>query len=173
MTEAPAVFVTGMDSPVTMDSSIEERPSMTIPSTGIFSPGRTRNRSPTWTRSIDISSSDPPIMRRAVFGARSSNARMACPVRSRARSSKTCPSSTNTVMVAAASKYAGLVPSAARTAGGKKFGPNTARRLYPSATPVPMAIKVNMLRERIATDRQPRTKNGHPAHDTTGVANAV
>ena len=35
-----------------------------------------------------------------------------------------------------------------------------------------MAIKVNMLRLRVRADCQPRTKNGHPAHSTTGVANA-
>ena len=40
------VFGTGMGSPVTMASSMFERPSTTLPSTGIFSPGRTRNRSP-------------------------------------------------------------------------------------------------------------------------------
>src|SRR3546814_3634656 len=37
-------LVTGMDSPVTIDSSSEERPSSTTPSTGTFSPGRTRRR---------------------------------------------------------------------------------------------------------------------------------
>lgn len=38
------------------------------------------------------------------------------------------------------------------------------------ATPVPIAMSVNMLRFRVRTDAQPRTKNGHPAHSTTGVA---
>ena len=33
-----------------------------------------------------------------------------------------------------------------------------------------MAISVNMLRLRVTTDCQPRTKNGDPAHNTTGVA---
>ncbi len=47
MTFAPAALVTGMDSPVTMDSSSDERPSSSMPSTGTFSPGRTRRRSPT------------------------------------------------------------------------------------------------------------------------------
>ena len=47
ITLAPASLVTGMDSPVTMDSSSAERPSVISPSTGTFSPGRTRNRSPT------------------------------------------------------------------------------------------------------------------------------
>ena len=44
------------------------------------------------------------LMRRAVLGARSSSARMAPLVLSRARSSSTCPSRTRTVITAAASK---------------------------------------------------------------------
>ncbi|CFE47818.1 Uncharacterised protein [Mycobacterium tuberculosis] len=48
-TRSPAVFSTGTDSPVSIDSSTAARPSVTSPSTGIFSPGRTRTRSPTWT----------------------------------------------------------------------------------------------------------------------------
>ena len=47
ITLSPASLVTGIDSPVTIDSSSEERPSSTAPSTGTFSPGRTRSRSPT------------------------------------------------------------------------------------------------------------------------------
>ncbi len=31
-------------------------------------------------------------------------------------------------------------------------------------------MSVNMLRLRVRTDCQPRTKNGHPPHSTTGVA---
>lgn len=33
-----------------------------------------------------------------------------------------------------------------------------------------IAAEVVMLRLRVITDCQPRTKNGHPAHSTTGVA---
>ena len=40
---------TGIGSPVSIDSSTCERPSSTTPSTGTFSPGRTRRRSPTCT----------------------------------------------------------------------------------------------------------------------------
>ena len=35
---------------------------------------------------------------------------------------------------------------------------------------MPSAISVNMLRFRVTTEAQPRTKNGQPAHNTTGVA---
>ena len=37
---------------------------------------------------------------------------------------------------------------------------------------MPIAISVNMLRLRVSSDCQPRTKNGQPAQSTTGVANA-
>ena len=50
ITLAPASLVTGIDSPVTIDSSTALRPSTTAPSTGTFSPGRTRRRSPTCDR---------------------------------------------------------------------------------------------------------------------------
>ena len=105
ITFAPASLVTGMDSPVTSDSSSEERPSRMTPSTGTFSPGRTRKRSPTWSASISTSCSAPSAStRRAVFGASCSSALIAPDVASRARSSSTWPSSTSTVMTAAASK---------------------------------------------------------------------
>ena len=73
VTRAPGSFSTGMGSPVTIDSSTELRPSTTTPSTGIFSPGRTRSRSPTATLASGTSSSRPSRMRRASFGARPSS----------------------------------------------------------------------------------------------------
>src|SRR5699024_4152823 len=45
ITSFPFSFSTGTDSPVSMDSSIEQFPSIIVPSTGIFSPGLTRTRS--------------------------------------------------------------------------------------------------------------------------------
>ena len=45
----PARFATGIGSPVSIDSSTALLPSMTTPSTGTFSPGRTRSTSPGWT----------------------------------------------------------------------------------------------------------------------------
>jgi len=47
---SPTRLVTGSGSPVSIDSSSALLPSMTTPSTGTFSPGRTRSRSPTCTR---------------------------------------------------------------------------------------------------------------------------
>ena len=37
---------------------------------------------------------------------------------------------------------------------------------------MPIAISVNMLRLRVSREFQPRTKNGAPAHSTTGVDSA-
>ena len=105
MTLAPGAFSTGRASPVTMDSSTALAPSTTSPSSGTFSPGRTRRRSPTWISSSGSDSSAPSaVTRSATLGARSSSALSAPPVRSRARSSSTWPSSTSTTMTAAASK---------------------------------------------------------------------
>ena len=47
ITLSPGRLVTGNGSPVSMDSSRALSPSSTTPSTGTFSPGRTRNASPT------------------------------------------------------------------------------------------------------------------------------
>ena len=60
-------------------------PSMTTPSTGTFSPGRTRSESPTCTCASGTSSSLPSAaMRRAVFGARPSSDLIAAEVCERA-----------------------------------------------------------------------------------------
>jgi hypothetical protein len=106
ITREAAVFSTGADSPVIMDSSTALSPSSTMPSTGIFSPGRTRSRSPGFTSSSGTSRSEPlSLIRRAIFGLRSSSARIALDVWLRARSSNTCPSNTRVTIAAAASKY--------------------------------------------------------------------
>ena len=76
-------------------------------------------------------------------------------------------------MTAAASKYTATAPSCPRKAAGKMPGARVATTLYTQATPVPIAIRVNMLRLRVTSDCQPRTKNGQPAHSTTGVASAI
>ena len=104
VTRPPGTFSTGIDSPVTIDSSTALRPSRTTPSTGIFSPGRTRRRSPTRTSEIGRSRSSPSRITRAILGARPSSALMAAVVRLRARISSTWPSSTRTVMTIAVSK---------------------------------------------------------------------
>ena len=130
MTLVPARFSKGVGSPVTMDSSTKLAPSVTVPSTGTFSPGRMRRRSPGWTCSSGMSSSVPSSRTmRAVFGASPSSSRMAALVRLRARSSSTWPSSTRAVITAAASKYTGTTPIALNTERGKSPGATAATTL--------------------------------------------
>ena len=76
-----------------------------MPSTGTFSPGRTRRRSPTCTWASGTSSSVPSSRtRRAVLGANPSSDLIAAEVCERARSSSICPSSVSEMITAAASK---------------------------------------------------------------------
>ena len=104
MRRSPGPFSSGIGSPVSIDSSTELLPAITMPSTGTLPPGRTRSRSPRRMLSSGTSRSDPSsASRRAVGGARRSRARMAPPVRLRARSSITWPNSTSTVIAAAVS----------------------------------------------------------------------
>ena len=125
---APPPFSTGIGSPLIIDSSTALLPLTTTPSTGIRSPGRTRSRSPTSTSASGTSSSPLPAMRCATGGARPSSARSAAPVRCRARSSSTCPSSTSTMMTTAVSKY-GSTPASIRKPAGNSPGATVAATL--------------------------------------------
>ncbi len=102
--EAPRAFATGIGSPVSIDSSTALSPSSTPPSTGIASPGRTRRRfagATLFERNVFVA-----VVRHAARRLRRepSSARIASPVRARARSSSTWPSSTSVTITAAASK---------------------------------------------------------------------
>ena len=155
-----------------MDSSTAPAPSSTVPSTGIFSPGRTRSVSPACTCASSTSASLPSgSIRCALRGTRSSSARSAAPVFCRARSSSTWPSSTSVTIIAADSKYR-PVDSPWRKACGTSCGTITASALKPYATATPSAISVNMLKLRERSDRQPRCSSGAPHQRTTGVASA-
>ena len=70
VTASPWAFTTGSVSPVSMDSSTSVAPSVTTPSTGIFSPGRTSTVSPATTWARGTSRSSPPRTTRAVGGVR-------------------------------------------------------------------------------------------------------
>ena len=108
---SPGRLLTGSGSPVSIDSSTALDPSVTTPSTGTFSPGRTRSRSPTCTCVRGTSSSVPSgRMRRAVFGARPSSDLIAAEVCERALSSRIWPSSVSEMITAAASKYTATRP---------------------------------------------------------------
>ena len=67
MTVSPGPFWTGIASPVSIDSFTADAPSTTTPSSGTFSPGRTRTRSPTTTACRATSDSTPPRTTRALW----------------------------------------------------------------------------------------------------------
>ena len=104
-TWSPGPFSTGRDSPVRADSSTEELPSTTIPSTGIRPPGRTTTRSPIMTSSTGISTSTPFRWTAAVLGARSISRVMAWLVLPLDRVSSHLPSVISVRIIPADSKY--------------------------------------------------------------------
>ena len=128
---SPGRFSTGMGSPLTIDSSIVLVPSRTRPSTGTFSPGRTRSRSPTRTSSSGTSSS-PPSSRslRADFGAMPRSFLIAALVRLRALSSSTWPRRMRVTITPAASKYGATSPASSRKLAGNTPGRSAATTLY-------------------------------------------
>lgn len=77
MTVEPGCLCTGRLSPVTMDSSTSLSPPSTTPSTGILTPGRTSDRSPSRTSAVGTSTGSPSRRTVALGGARSSRVRMA------------------------------------------------------------------------------------------------
>ena len=121
------------------------------------------------TLASGMSSSVPSgWIRRAVFGCMPSSARMAAEVCERARNSSICPSSVSDTITEAASKYTPTRPPA-RKASGKIRGASVASTLYVNADATPMPISVHMFGLRVRIDAPQRTKNGQPAHSTTGA----
>jgi hypothetical protein len=103
MTRSPAPRSTGIDSPVSIDSSSADAPSTITPSTGTRSPGRTRSRSPARTWSSGTSCSRPSRSTRAVAGRSFSRAPTAPAAWPLARASSQRPKSTRPMMTAALS----------------------------------------------------------------------
>ena len=88
-TSSSGATSTGTDSPVSMLMSTALEPVSTMPSVATFSPGRTRKRSPGWSRSTGTRSSVPSGRRRATSLAPISiSAASAAPARRFARASK-------------------------------------------------------------------------------------
>ena len=69
LTGEPGNLSTGMLSPVRAASFTVEMPSVTVPSTGMLSPGRTKKRSPTLTSLTGTVTCSPPRRTQAVWGA--------------------------------------------------------------------------------------------------------
>jgi hypothetical protein len=105
ISRSPAPLSTGRLSPVTTLSSTADTPSVTTPSTGTFSPGRIRTRSPTTTSASGTRVSAPPRTTHAVGGCRSISARIAAPARRMARASIHRPISTSAMTTTEISKY--------------------------------------------------------------------
>ena len=121
MTSEPARFSTGMDSPVSMDSSTADAPSITSPSVGIFSPGFTMTVSPTITDSAGTSISAPSRITCAFAGFKSMSLRTAAEERFLIISSMYLPSSTNAMMTALTSKYTSRSSTFTGRTSGKKI----------------------------------------------------
>ena len=98
-TASPTFFCAGIGSPVTIDSSIKETPSVITPSTGILAPGFTIIRSPCFTSSTYISTSFPPRITRAVFACKFNSFSMASPVFNFERASKYFPSAIKVITI--------------------------------------------------------------------------
>ena len=101
----PSSRATGNGSPVSIDSSTCVCPSVTTPSAGMRSPGRTTSRSPTITSATGTSTSPVFDSRCTTSGRRACSARMAAVVCRLARASSHLPSSTSVTTTADASKY--------------------------------------------------------------------
>ena len=104
ITVAPGPLCTGIDSPVSMDSSTNDSPLSTVPSTGILLPGRITTISPANTSAVGTSTSAPLRMTEAFAGVRSISAVMAEDAPARARISSQWPTRMKTSRTATASK---------------------------------------------------------------------
>ena len=93
-TSSPTPLATGIGSPVSIASSTADVPSMTTPSTGTRSPGRTRSRSPGWISSIGTERSPPGSIRSADVAWRWIRRRIAPLARVFARASSQRPRTT-------------------------------------------------------------------------------
>ncbi len=92
---SPIVFSTGTLSPVSMDSSTVQLPSITLPSTLIRSPGRTRIMSCCVISEISVSFSSAPRTTSAVFGRSRTRRRIALPASLREMVSRYFPKRIN------------------------------------------------------------------------------
>ena len=141
MTTAPMPFSTGIGSPVSIDSSTADAPSVTTPSTGTFSPGRTRSRSPGCTASSGTSVSSSPTTTRADVAWSPISRRMAPVAWPLARASSHRPSSTSPMISVDESKYV----CGSRPASMAIDGQTVRTTEYAQAADVPATTSVSML----------------------------
>ena len=177
VTSSPTRTSTGTDSPVSIDSSTADPPSTTRPSVAIFSPGRTTNRSPTFSVDAGTSLSPASSSKRTSLAPRSSIARNASPARCLARFSKYRPPSTNMITPAATSRYTFAAPSVGATdnvnsclsPGVPAVPRNSAYSDHANADTVPTVISVSIVASPSRRFFHVARWNGQPAHTTTGA----
>ena len=99
---------TGRGSPVSMDSSTDDMPSIIIPSTGILSPGRITTISPSFTAEIGTCFSSSFSSMVAVLGTRPISFFMAPPVLPFVLASSSLPNLIRVIITADVSKYTWL-----------------------------------------------------------------
>ena len=104
VTVSPAALLTGIDSPVTADSSTLVVPSVTVPSTGMRAPGRTTMVSPAARALTGTVSSTPSRRTVASCGASFISARRASVVCPLARASRYFPTVMRVTIMPADSK---------------------------------------------------------------------
>ena len=147
---------------------------MTTPSTGTFSPGRTRSRSPTRDQlERDVLLAAVVAARAARFWApdRAARGSRREVLRARAQFQHLAEQHQHGddgggLEIDRDARRACRGTRRERVAGREHARPRCRRR----RRRCPCAISVNMLRLRVRSDCAPRTKNGQPAQSTTGVA---
>jgi len=105
VTRSFSALSTGIGSPLSMDSSTAEAPSIIMPSTGIRSPGLITTTSPDWTMEMEISFSIPFSIILAVPGCSPMSFFMAPPVFPLVLASRSFPNLIRVMMTAEVSKY--------------------------------------------------------------------
>ncbi len=139
-TSAPAALSIGIDSPVSIDSSIALAPVTITPSTGILEAGLTITTSPTANSDAGTTNSLPSRTTVAVSGTRVSKDRNAAIARPRARASSNLPKRIKRISSSAVSKNRGP----AKNKSGK-----VVRIEYRYAALIPSATRVSMLAVRL------------------------
>ncbi len=117
ITPSPSALSTGRDSPVTRDSSTDDAPSTTTPSTGIVSPGLMRTTSPALTAEEGTSLSSPSVTSRALSAWSPASFLRASPAFPRALDSRYLPSLMKVINMAEVSKkFTPWLPNAPKKA---------------------------------------------------------
>ena len=176
VTLLPTCTSTGTLSPVSVDASMLDAPSITTPSAAIISPGRTTIMSPTRINTASIVVSSPSRKIVAVRAPNASNARNASPARRFARASKYRPANKKMVTATATSKYTCMPPLMLviePCTDEFAASPHTrAHTDHDTAATIPSEISVSIVVERCRAFINAARWKGHAPQVTTGADNA-